>query len=47
MVTPTGTETQSFSFRTATSAVLSDPIITATLTDSGDGTSEFALGTPV
>ncbi len=46
-VTPANTGTQSFSFRTATSAVLSNPIITATLTDPGDGTSEFSLGISV
>jgi hypothetical protein len=45
-VMPTSTGSQSFSFSTTTSAVLSNPLITATLTDSGDGTSEFSLGIP-
>jgi parallel beta-helix repeat protein len=46
-VTPTTTGTQLFTFTTTTTVTGTYPLITATLTDSGDGTSEFALGIAV
>jgi hypothetical protein len=45
--TPTSTGTHSFTFTVAITAVGSNPLITATLTDSSGDTSEFSLGVSV
>ena len=46
-LTPTNTGTQSFTYVTTTTVVTSNPIITATITDSSGDTSEFSPGIEV